>query len=177
MTWDTTYTAVANSIMTAAQWNQNVRDNLLATEAALAPTGFGYRFVSTGANAIAYRSTLTETIFNAESTTSRTYTDLGFVGPVVTLTTGTSAIAVWTVEIQNDTLDAESGVSVAVTGVPASTDWGSFLDGFPANSPTRVSGVHMFKELTPGTNDFTMKYLAGSGMATFANRTLLVIAF
>ena len=54
MAWSAPMTAVANTVFTAAQFNQHVRDNLNETAPAKATASGGY-FVATGVNAIAQR--------------------------------------------------------------------------------------------------------------------------
>lgn len=174
MAWSTTYTATTNSAMSAAQWNQNVRDNLLLTEVALAPSGWGSRLVSTGANAIAPRSTAGAVVATTQTTTATAFTDLG--GPSVTAGTGVSAVAVWSVEMSNVLADSATSTSVAGGSTAASLDWACTLDGVSANTPMRVSSMHLFTGLTAGSNTFTMKYEVGSGTGSFGKRVLMVIA-
>lgn len=177
MTWDTTYTATANSAMTAAQWNQNVRDNLLGTGPALAPDVVGYRFVTTDTNTIDLRSTLVSSVSISDSTESTTFTDLQSFGPSLSVVTGPSALAVWFAELQTNVANSAVDCSVATQDVEASLDWAIILDGGLANQPIRLSSAHLFTDLTPGTNTFTMKYAVGSNVGTFSNRKLLVFPF
>src|SRR3546814_19340432 len=75
MAWTAPMTAVANTVFTAAQFNQHVRDNLNETAPAKATAAGGY-FVATGVNAIAQRIADGNTDTNTGTTTSTTYTDL-----------------------------------------------------------------------------------------------------
>ena len=84
-------TAVANSVFTAAQFNQFVRDNLNETAPAKATTA-GSHFAGTGLNSIAERLTDTDLVATSQTTISTSYADLATVGPTVTATTGPYAI-------------------------------------------------------------------------------------
>ena len=69
MVWSTPLTAVANTPLTAAQWNASVRDNFNETAPAKATVG-GRIFASTGPNTIAEREVLADVVETAETTTS-----------------------------------------------------------------------------------------------------------
>lgn len=170
-------TAVANTIFTAAQFNQYVRDNLNETFPAKA-TASGQIAVSTGANAIAARTVGSQTVLTSESTTSASYTDLTTTGPVVTVGTGTAALVAISASITNDTTNSASFASYAISGsttAAADDQWGLELDGVVASNTCRFGFIHRHVGLTAGSNTFTMKYKAGSNTATFSNRKLLVI--
>jgi hypothetical protein len=177
MAWSAPMTAVAGATFTAAQFNQFVRDNLNETAPAKA-TAAGQFFVSTGANAIAARQLTGASIATAQSTTSNTYTDLATVGPRVTVTTSDRAMVLFASAIQNSGTNGASSVSVDVSGattIGASDAWRIVQDGVAANNLNRVAGVHLFTDLTAGSNVFTMKYLAGSNTGTFTYRELIVL--
>lgn len=173
-------TAVANSVFTAAQFNQFVRDNLNETAPAKATAAGGY-FVATGINAITERRGTGATDLNAGDTTSTSYTDLdapAAVGPSVTVTTGSQALVFY--HCQNSNSGAGSArASVEVTGASsiAGADNRSIavfgVAGVAIGAGTAVlyaSGL----ALTPGSNTFTMKYRVSSGTGNFDDRRLTV---
>jgi hypothetical protein len=170
-------TAVAGATFTAAQFNQYVRDNLNQTAPALATTA-SQLFVSTGANAIATRVPSTATVSTLQSTTSTSYVDLATVGPSVTVTCGTIALVWFTAAVANSGSDAQSNVSVAVSGatsLAANDSWRMLTDGITAGNYVRYGQFHAFTGLTAGSNTFTMKYRAGSGTSSFQLREILVL--
>ncbi|WP_432001239.1 hypothetical protein [Streptomyces sioyaensis] len=184
-------TATSNQTFTAAQFNTHVRDNLLVTEAALAPAsqvdddGWGtYYIVGTGTNAIAARRTSYDFVaWSEQSTSSSTYTNLSRTyGPSVTVVTGTQAIVMIQASIGNGTANAYSAVSFAVSGattVAASDEWAIEVDGraasvSEADNMPRYSMYKFVTGLTAGTNTFTMKYRVSGGTGFFNQRTLIV---
>jgi hypothetical protein len=184
MAYSTPLTAVSSTALTAAQWNASVRDDMLVTPAALATTT-GRIFVSTGANAIAERAILSATVATAQSTSSATYTNLTTTGPVVTLTTGTNAIAFASARCSENTNAAFGAYGITVTGasnIPADDTQGMlFRFATAASSDLRPTLCVAFQSggagaLTAGSNTFTMQYRASSSTATFQDRTLTVIA-
>src|SRR3712207_4741779 len=102
MAWATPLTAVSNAILSAAQWNASVRDNLNETGPAKATTA-GRILVTTGANGIAERAVSSATVSTSQTTTSTSYTDLATVGAAVAVTTGTQALALWNVQMASST--------------------------------------------------------------------------
>jgi hypothetical protein len=177
MAWSAPMTAVANTIFTAAQFNTHVRDNLNETAPAKA-TLEGQLFTASGTNAIVARRPTFSIISTIQTTSSVAYTDLATVGPTLTVTTGTRAIVMINAGISNDTLNGASYASLAVSGASAIAASDSFMvasDGFPANNVVRYGITHMFNSLTAGSNTFTMKYRAGSGIAEFRDRVMVLV--
>jgi hypothetical protein len=180
MAYSTPLTAVSSTPLTAAQWNASVRDNILVTPAALATTA-GRIFVTTGANAVAERAIASANVSAAETCTSATHVAIATPGPAVTLTTGTSAIALCAAQVSHNTNGVFSGFAVAVTGASAiaATDaQGSlFQPATAASSGVRFSvAVHYPGTLTPGSNTFTLLYRTSAPTATFGLRNIIVIA-
>lgn len=179
MTWTAPMTAVAGATFTAAQFNLYVRDNLNETAPAKA-TAKGQFFVSTAANAIAARQLSGATVATTQSTTSTSYTDLATVGPSVSVSSSDRAVVFFQSDIDNTGVNGASSVSVAVSGatsISANGAWRIVRDGAASGNVWRVGVAHMFTGLNAGTNTFTMKYLAGSGTATFGNREIIVLPF
>lgn len=176
-------TAVANATFTAAQWNTNVRDNLLETEGAKATTRGRY-FVTTAANAIAERSWYMNYNTTIQSTTSTSYADLSTSGPSVTSTTGTSAIVFWHCKMGNTTSGQSVWCSPEVTGattVAASDTWAVMFDGMSAatssDNQQGQAGFHRFTSLTAGLNTFKMKYRVSANTGWFGARSIQVMSF
>lgn len=180
MAWSTPLTAVANSALTAAQWNASVRDNLLETSPAKA-TAAGRIFVSTGANAIAERVIDQVTNTDSGTTSSTSFTDLTgtAVGPSVTVTTGTRALVWFSCQMGNSGTNAVTQAAVAVSGattLAADNTKDLYIDGLGGGQAIRAGIVELFTGLTPGSNTFTLKYRVGSGTGTFYDRAIGVIA-
>jgi hypothetical protein len=175
--WSTPLTAVANSALTAAQWNASVRDNLLGSTQALATTA-GQLFVSTGVNAIAARSPAQADVTTSETTTSSSFTDLTTTGPAVTATTGTRALVFITCQMNNSTANF-SVVGCEVTGASSSSpdDSRSLVQDSTAGNfeDVRATATHLYTGLTAGSNTFTLKYRVGGGTGQFQRRSITVI--
>lgn len=171
-------TFVAAAVLTAAQLNTNLRDNLNETAPAKATTA-GRIFVTTAANAIAERAITDNTVATSETTTSTTYVDLTTVGPAVTATTGTRALVLVYCQLFNSALGNQGFMSIAVSGastVAASDTWAIVYESSAANDALAVGTMHLFTGLTAGSNTFTAKYRVTAGTGTFLNRNMCVIA-
>lgn len=177
MAWTAPMTAADNTTFTAAQFNANVRDNLLETEGAKATTA-GRFFITTGANAIAEREIKNSVVTTAETqNTSGVWGDLATVGPQVTITTGASAMVWFGTAVSQSAANAFASASVEVTGassIAASFDYCVQIDGLAANNARRYTTAYLFTTLTPGSNVFTMKYR--NATSQFSNRELIVMA-
>lgn len=181
MAWTTPLTAVANTPLTAAQWNASVRDNLLTTAPALATTA-GQVFVSTGTNALAARLPTISNVAANETFTPSTgvFADItgGTVGPVVgPITTGTKALVMYGAYGSNSSVNCGIYMSYAVSG--ATTQAAVVANSLRLISETAGTVQRAFvmdmPTLTAGSNTFTAKYTSPTGGATtFLNRTLIV---
>lgn len=174
-------TAVANSVFTAAQFNQFIRDNLNMTAPALA-TASGGHFVSTGLNAIAERFSDQGTDLNTGTTTSTTYTDLdspASPGPSVTVDTGASAWVIVHAQVSNSG-GGSTRMAYDVSGassIAAADNRGMGFSG-AAGAILTASGVALHIDtlaLTPGSNTFTAKYRVSSGTGTVLSRRISVL--
>lgn len=178
MAWTVPLTAVSNASLTAAQWNASVRDNLNETAVAKATTA-GSMFVGTGTNTLAERIPGTATIATSQTTTSTTYTNLTTVGPQVTVTTGTRAIAWWNVRMSNNTAGQNCFASVSVGGAtPTQVGQDSYslrYQSYGSNSVHQSDGMHMWTGLTAGSNTFTVVYKVDAGTGAFQDRDLTVL--
>lgn len=170
-------TAVANSVFTAAQFNQHVRDNLNETAAAKATTA-GRIFVATGANAIAERAVGVANVNTTETTASTSFTNLATSGPAVTLTTGTTVIVILGAGLFNSTGGQNSQMGVAVSGastVAAASNEALVYESSAANDLAQVSYAFQLSGLTAGSNTFTAQYQVGGGTGSFLRRRIIVL--
>lgn len=177
MTWTAPFTAVANTPLTASQWNSGVRDNFNETAPAKATTA-GRIFVSTGVNSIAERDIPDATVSASQTTASTSYTDLGTIGPQITVTTGVKAIAFWTANVTNTTADEATLMSVTVSGatsISASDAVSLHLRG-PVSPATQSAGKFKSYTLNAWSNTFTCKYRVPAGTGSWGERYLLIIA-
>ena len=181
MAWSAPFTAVANTVFTAAQFNQYVRDNLNETAPAKATASGGY-FVATGVNAIAERIADGSTDLNTGTTTSTTYADLdspAAPGPSVTVTTGTMALVVVHGQFENSGVDSARmayDVSGATTIAGADNRGVGVFGVAGVNTTTGTAVLHFGGvSLTPGSNTFTAKYRVSGGTGTFASRRIAVL--
>lgn len=179
MAWTAPYTAIAGGVVSAADFNTHVRDNLLATEAALAMNVGGF-FVATGTNTIVERLPSTDFIDTQQTTASTTYTDLATVGPTVTVTTGTKAIVIVGGRVGPVTTGgtASCKLSWAVSGattVAASDNWAAGIVGQSTTGVNYTSRWYLATGLTAGSNTFRAKYAVSSGTGTYQYRSLHVI--
>jgi hypothetical protein len=178
MAWSAPMTAVANTVFSAAQFNQYVRDNLNETAPAKA-TSAGSYFVADGVNSIAERTPNLAGILTSETTMSTTMTDLATFGPSITVDTGPYALVLTHCQVENDGFGS-AYAGVEVTGASSiAPALNRAINVF--NSPdTRVgAGTAVLYAgglvLTPGSNTFTMKYRVSSGTGTFADRRIIVM--
>lgn len=171
-------TAVSGSVYTAAQFNTFVRDNLNETAPAKA-TQPSRLIVTDGANSIAERDLVEDSITTAETTASTTFADLATPGPSVTVTTGSKALVIITAMMSNSTVN---GINIATFEVSGATTSAANIvravenTSSTANAVLRASATTLFSSLTPGSNTFTMKYQVNAGTGTFQRRNIAVLA-
>lgn len=173
-------TAVANTVFSAAQFNQFVRDNLNETAPAKA-TAAGSHFVATGVNAIVERLTQGATDLNSGTTTATSFANLdapAAIGPTVTVETGPSALVIVQSQLSNSGAGS-SRMAYEVSGattIAAADNRGTGVFGsagvaiIASSTALHFAGV----ALTPGVNTFTAKYRVSSGTGTFTQRRIIV---
>ena len=183
MAWTAPMTAFSNSVFTAAQFNQYVRDNLNQTAPALASTTSSY-FATVAVNQIAERIAQNAAVFAAETTTSTSYGNLTTTGPVCTCATGTNALVGLYADVSVNTAGTVAYMSYAVSGASSLGSADSRALGWATPSTAAASFllstyVHLETGLTPGTNTFTAQYRVGSGGGTgsWSNRNMFVLPF
>src|SRR5690606_7794127 len=106
-------------------------------------------------------------------------TNLTTAGPAVTVETGERAL-VLIGGILESASDASAIMSFEVSGATtlSAADSRAASDAVGVSTPLRLVNAVYLDSLTPGVNVFTAKYrrsAAGSGSATFAGRTIIVI--
>lgn len=178
MTWTTPKTWVANDVLTAAELNEQLRDNLLEQMPALATTE-GSWFSVDAANSIVERTLVSDIVKETEQTASTSYVDLATVGPEVTVETGTVALVMFSGLLQNSTANAQGCMSYAISGATtrAASDTVAIIqDGLNGGGDTwGFMSWDLAEDLNPGANTFTAKYRAGgAGTLTAYARALTV---
>lgn len=182
MAWTAPMTATLNATFTAAQFNAQVRDNLLETLPAKATGGADGWFISTGANAMT-RRVLGYGNTNAGSQVTRlatTYGDptSGSAGPAVTITTGTSALVLMSGWLWNNTANEAAYMTFDVSGATTLAGGDKMVfDGIAGgvNGSRSWAGV---VALTAGSNTFTAKYKSaatGAGHEALFQYTRLTV--
>lgn len=178
MAWTSPITFAAGEVLTAAQLNTYLRDNLNETAPAKATTPGGI-FVTTGANTIAERVPVASQVTTSQQTSSTSFVDLTTVGPAVTTVCGSTALVMLYAGISHNTANFQAEAGYAVSGattIAASNLKTLQIDGLAANDQLRMSAIFYETTLTPGSNTFTMKYrVASGGTGTFENRQIVVI--
>ncbi|NUT53676.1 MAG: hypothetical protein HOV94_41265 [Saccharothrix sp.] len=143
-------------------------------------TTAGRFMITSGANSIAERVITESNVDTSQTTTSTSATDLATVGPSVTVTTGTTALVMWSCEMTTDTAGQPALIDFVVTGASSRAAAAETALRFTpsTNGYAHRSGAFTIATgLTPGSNTFTLKYWVGGGGATgfFAYRRILVL--
>lgn len=175
MAWTAPATATAGSVLTAAFWNQQVRDNMLEAGPSKITVANAI-LVSTAANTLAERVPSETELAIQETTASTTYTDLATGGPGVTVTTGTKALVIVHCALKNSAAGNQTFMSWGVTGASTiAADDGhavrTAVAEFQEFSAANLASVG----LNAGVNTFTAKYRVSAGTGTYSNRRLIVI--
>jgi hypothetical protein len=176
MAWTTPKTWVANQVLTAAELNEQLRDNMAACMPSLARED-GEMFFTEHEGKIAARKVTSSIVNKPESTASTSYTNLATVGPTVTMETGPAAWVFFRAFLDNDSDNAQSCMSFEVTGassITASDSFAIIIDGIDTGNAVML-GTAALVDLTPGVNTFTAKYRAGGAGTMTANRRFLTV--
>jgi len=121
------------------------------------------------------------TVATLQTTTSTSFTDLGTVGPTVTMTTGTKVLLIVTCGTISPSGTSGTGhMGVAVSGASSvSASDSDCLILFSNNNVRSWALSYVYPlTVTAGSNTFTVKYKTQSGGSTsgFENRKLVVMA-
>lgn len=178
MAWTTPMTFVPGNVLTAAQLNTHLRDNMLETAPGRASV-LNSIFVSQSPFRIEERTIKANRVATSQSLTTSSYADLATVGPSVTCTTGTSAIVFLNSTFTPAVTDTGCGMSFAVTGDSdrsAADKDAILIDGTTGGNALRVGTNIFVSGLTPGVNVFTAKYKSsGNNSTTFNDRFIGVL--
>lgn len=181
MAWTAPKTWTAGSVLTAAELNTHVRDNLLETLPAKASAA-GQVGVATGANTIAARTCPSSIVSASEGVVATSYGAIsgGTAGPTLSsLTTGATVFVLLSCNMTNSTGGAASYMSYAVSGdtTDASADTRA-LYYESSNAGDLIGFGSMFPHsVNAGTNTFTSQYKVGAGTGTFGSRRIAVLNF
>lgn len=123
------------------------------------------------------RTTVTSaSVATDETTTSTSYTDVTTPGPAVTVTIGSTGLAMvdFASTIYNSNAGSYSLCAVAVSG--ATTHAAADTEGmaYAVVAGARFGRPLYMSGLNAGSNTFTMKYRATANTAHFADRMLIV---
>jgi len=204
MAWNTPMTAVENSLLTAAQFNVHLRDNLLETEAAraTAPVGDTARvWGGDGPNRSSEHFVKDRNVDSPTETTSTDegYTDLATPGPMCSMTTASGFLVMMNCQLWTNTVndafasytiyesdingvapDSEAGFfeSPANTSRSIHTD-GAWPAGAAANASNRQGVVQLWGNV-PVKGIYTVKMVykvsSNDAIGSFAQRRLQVMA-
>jgi len=189
------YTTIVAGTTIAASWaNANVRDQVItpfantsARDSSIGSpvegmccyiTGSDVLQVYNGANWVTI-TPQSATVATSQNTATTSFTDLGTVGPAVTLDTGTKALITLTGQLSQNNASGIAAMGFAVSGAStiAAADPNSVWC-FLASTTAAASMTMTFAitSLTGGSNTFTAKYKAGTaGTATFKDRSITVV--
>lgn len=147
-------------ILTAAYWNQQVRDNMIDLDR---------RTTSTGA-----------TVATSQTSTSSSSVDLTTVGPAVTVTIGSTGRAMVSLYCaQNNSTSGDvvfMGFALSGANTLAPTDALSLAFTSPVpGGGTRYGASFLLQGLTAGSTTFTAKYrISVGGTGTWSDRQIIV---
>lgn len=178
MAWTSPMTFVSNNVLTAAQLNTHLRDNMMETAPAKATTNQGSWFISQGPNRIAERVVRTNRVTVQQTTKSSSWVDLATLGPQVTVTTGAAAIVMLAGRMGNTIIDNSASMGFQISGytdMDPQDRWSMQSDGRAADTHSLWGVTYYVDTLTPGINTFTCKYKVGGETGQFASRFIGVI--
>lgn len=175
MAWTSPITFVQNTVLTAAQVNTYLRDNMIETMPAKATTVGSY-FVTVSRNQMTERLAKQGYVTTSQtSAQSDGYIDLATSGPYVSCVTGTRALVSVSCLMSHSTTAAVfMGFAVSgATEIDPSDDKATLTR---ADQIIATGASFLVEGLTPGSHIFTAKYRnSGAGTGTFSERRLCVI--
>ena len=119
-----------------------------------------------------------DTVTTGQTTSSSSFTDLTTVGPTVTLTTGTKALIMLTVQLDNQANNRQGTAAIEISGASSvsPSDGPAFHIFSSSNTAVQATTTYIATGLTAGSNTFKVKYKAGgSTTVNFGERRLSVI--
>lgn len=188
MSWTAPFTAVAGSVLTAAQVNTFIRDNLNETMPAKATTS-GSIFSVGNSGALVERTPAAQILTASVQITSTSFDDPsdegtsgGEAGPTVTVLTGPMALVGYRALVTHPSATARIEMSYAISGA-TSRDASTVRSlGYSLGNGTGSAGIN-YREgvmdlavgLESGLNTFTLKYNVSSGTGTVNDRRLWAV--
>jgi hypothetical protein len=180
MAWTSPLTAVANTTLTAAQWNTFLRDNLNAQGPTVA-TAAGQYLVTTGFRSLTMRTPGVQYIGTSDTTNSSTVTVLDSDGAEVIALTGTMCMVTIGSQISNSTAGAGGLAAIDLSGDTerVADDVNCVrADSGTASDTFKLTYTTIYDPINPGLNTFGMRYRAtGGGTATFSGRLIVTVPF
>lgn len=180
MAWTAPFTAVAGSVLTAAQLNTFVRDNLRETMPARA-TRPGSLFVATGPHTISERTAARASDDGGADITTTSFGDpsTGEPGPAVTVFTGTAALVGYRALVRISSASARIETAFAVSGATDIEATNSRSVGYSVSNSAsglqqRMGALDLVTELNPGLNTFTLQYNVSTGSGFVNGRRIWV---
>lgn len=190
MAWTVPITFIPDTVLTAAQMNVHLRDNLLETAPAKASVPGGI-FVTAARNSINEQYPKYAFVEDTETTTSHEFTDLDTVGPHVTTRVTFGALISLSAQLANSSTGGFSIVGFSVMSPPSTEEEG--VDEEVIHEATDERSL-LFKVATadqdrsgtyttfigvpePGDYTFILKYRVTAGTGTFLRRYLTLIPF
>jgi hypothetical protein len=174
-------TAVAGSILTAAQVNTFIRDNLRETMPAKASLVSSI-FATSGFNEVAQRTPDAYSDNTSAEVTTTSFGDpsTGPAGPSAPMQTGVSAIVGYRVAVRVPSATARVEAAYAISGATereatTNASLGYSLSNSASGMTCRVGVTDLATGLTPGLNVFTLKYNVSSGTGTVLDRRIWVL--
>lgn len=180
MAWTAPFTAVAGSVLTAAQLNMFVRDNLRETMPAKASRP-GSMFVTAAPHTLVERTAVRAADDGGADITTTSFGDpsTGEPGPSVTVTTGTAALVGYRALLRISSASARIEMAYAVSGATDIAADNSRSVGYSVSNSAsglqhRSGAVDLLTELTPGVNTFTLQYNVSTGSGFVNGRRIWV---
>lgn len=174
-------TAVAGAVLTAAQVNTHIRDNLRETMPSRA-TRAGSYFAVSGWREIAERYPDHYADLERVEITATSFDDpaTGAAGPVAPVVTGPAALVGFRATVQVPSITARVEVGYAVSGATEreafpEASMGYSLSNSASGMQWRGCVVDLATGLTPGLNVFSLKYNVSSGTGTAIDRRIWVM--
>jgi hypothetical protein len=186
VSWSSPFTAVAGSVLTAAQVNTFIRDNLVETMPSKASTA-GSIFTTGSTGSIVERTRVANTVATLVQISSTSFDDPSDEGtsgadpgPEVTAFTSTMALVGYRATCTVPSTTARIEVSYAISGdtereASKSNSMGYSVSGSASGMNLREGVVDLATLLNPGLNTFTLKYNVSSGTGTVQDRRLWVL--
>lgn len=115
-----------------------------------------------------------DVVLTSQTTGSGSYTDLGTVGPSVSVETDTAAKVTLFAQISNNTATQFAVMGFAVSGASTVAANDDFAIGKSDPTSTKGGATFLVTGLTPGTNTFTAKYKVTGGTGTYNARRIMV---